>query len=176
MPSWGAGRAPMPKPTKPSCRRCGRASSSARQPTAPGASGAMCWARASPAACTGSSGDACSSPAGAATAARLAQGRGLAAGQPRAQHAWPPVHGVAPEPEVDRRLHLRLDGRRLALCGGCHQSVLTPRCRLVDEGRDDRAARRRRSRHRDLAARQAGRIAAPFGPRPPNTPAHSSSR
>jgi putative transposase len=41
--------------------------------------------------------------------------------------------GRATEPEMDRRLHLHLDGRGLALCGGRDRPVLAPGGRLVDE-------------------------------------------
>ena len=47
----------------------------------------------------------------------------------------PPVRGGAAEPEVGRRLHLRLDRRGLALCGGRHRPLLAPCRRLVDERR-----------------------------------------
>ena len=66
------------------------------------------------------------------------------------------IRGQRPEPEVGRRLHLHLDRRRLALRCRRHRPVLPPRRRLVDEGRDDGAARHRRAYDGDLEARQAG--------------------
>lgn len=78
------------------------------------------------------------------TAARSA----LAEGQRRStarndagQPSGPAVRCRASEPEMDRRLHLSLDGRRLALCGSGDRPVLTPRGGLVDECRHDGAAR-----------------------------------
>src|SRR6476646_848609 len=68
---------------------------------------------------------------------------------------------------MDRRLHLCLDGRRLALCGCRHRSVLSTRGRLVDECRDDSAARHRCLGDGDLATRQARCTAASLGSRQP---------
>ena len=60
------------------------------------------------------------------------------------------------ERDVDRRLHLHLDRRGLALRVGCHRPVLAPRSRLVDERQHDSAIGCRRPADGGLAARQAG--------------------
>ena len=107
--------------------------------------------------------DAGSGFAGSSSPARAAEGRRRSAvGRPVAEPSRSPVRGGAAEPEVDRRLHLCLDGRGLALRGGRHRPLLAPRRRLVDERRHDGAARHRCARHGDLATRQAGRPAAPL--------------
>jgi transposase InsO family protein len=63
-----------------------------------------------------------------------------------------------PQPEMDRRFHLCLDLRGLALRRGRHRPIFTARRRLVDKGRNDGAACRRRAHDGDLASRQAGRV------------------
>jgi hypothetical protein len=66
------------------------------------------------------------------------------------------------QPEMDRGLHLYLDGGGPALrCGS--RSLLAPCGRLVDEGRDDGATGHRCPYHGDLAPPQAGRAVASFG-------------
>ena len=69
-----------------------------------------------------------------------------------------PVQGRQAQPQMDRRLHLSLDRRGLALCRRGDRSVFAPRRRLVDEGRDERATRHRRVVNGDLAARVPGCI------------------
>ena len=54
----------------------------------------------------------------------------------RFECARPHLRGVCSEPQMDCRLHLRVDSGRLALWGRCHRSVLTPGGRLIDECRD----------------------------------------
>jgi putative transposase len=56
----------------------------------------------------------------------------------RAECARSPVRGGPAQPQMDRRLHLCLDSRGLALCGRGDRSVFAPRCRLVDESRSAR--------------------------------------
>ena len=56
---------------------------------------------------------------------------------------------------MDRRLHLCVDGRRLALCGCRRRSLLSPGRRLVDERSNDGAVRHRCPGDGDLATRQA---------------------
>ena len=94
---------------------------------------------------------------------RRLQRRRSEIGRCRAERARSPVHCRASEPEVDRRLHLHLDGRRLALRCGRDRPVLAPRCRLVDEGGDDRATRDGCAHHGGLAPWQARCPAAPLG-------------
>ena len=60
-------------------------------------------------------------------------------------------------PQMDCRLHLYLDGGRLALCGGRCRSLLAACRRLVDERGDDGPVRHRCSGDGDLAPRQARR-------------------
>ena len=100
--------------------------------------------------------------AGPATPQRAALGQG----RPErgcGQRARSAVRGHGAEPEVDRRLHLHLDGRGLALRGGRHRSVLAPCRRLVDERHDDGPVGCGRVGDGDLAPRQTGRTAASFG-------------
>ena len=78
------------------------------------------------------------------------------------QCAGPAVPCPGAEPEVDRRLHLHLDSRRLALCGSGHRSVLTARRRLVDERIHDGPIGHRCAPHGHLAAGQARCFAASF--------------
>ena len=54
----------------------------------------------------------------------------------RFECARPHLRGVCSEPQMDCRLHLRVDSGRLALWGRCHRSVLTPGGGLIDECRD----------------------------------------
>ncbi len=78
--------------------------------------------------------------------ANALSGRGLRASWPAEGRRFKPVAGRthldrqvlgrSAEPQMDRRLHVRLDGRGLALRRGSHRSVPAPRRRLVDEGRD----------------------------------------
>ncbi len=68
-------------------------------------------------------------------------------------------------PSLDRRLHLHLDGGRLALCCSGRRLVLASGRRLVDERSDDRAARDGCLGDGDLAARQARCSGAPLGSR-----------
>jgi hypothetical protein len=67
-----------------------------------------------------------------------------------------------PQSQMGGRLHLYLDGRRLALCRGGDRPVLAPRRRLVDERCNDRAACHRRTDDGDLASWQTGCVAASF--------------
>ena len=60
------------------------------------------------------------------------------------------------------RLHLHLDGRGLALCGGRDRSVLAPGGRLVDERRNDSSIGCGRIADGRLATRQAQRAIAPL--------------
>ena len=72
--------------------------------------------------------------AGPATPAAFAEGRRRSSGRDRAvEPSGSAVCGRATEPEMDRRLHLHLDGRGLALRGGRDRPVLAPGGRLVDE-------------------------------------------
>jgi hypothetical protein len=61
------------------------------------------------------------------------------------------------EPEVDRGLHLYLDGGRLALRRRSHRPIFAKGRRLVDEGRNARWACRRCIDDGDLASREAGK-------------------
>ncbi len=71
------------------------------------------------------------------------------------------------EPEVDRRLHLRLDGRGMAVCGGGDRPVLASRRRLGDARHHGGRASHRRIADGDLAARPAGCPAESFRPGEP---------
>ena len=83
------------------------------------------------------------------------------------QRARPGVRGGPAEPQMGRRLHLCLDGRRMALRRRGARPVLAAYRRLVDEGGDDGVARHRRAGHGDLAARPAAGAAAPLRPGQP---------
>ena len=84
-----------------------------------------------------------------------------------AERARPQLRGACSQPQMDSRLHLRVDSGRLALCRCRHRSVLPSRGRLVDECRDDGTARDRRPGDGDLATRQARRAAASLRSRQP---------
>ena len=100
--------------------------------------------------------DARSGDAGAAAEARSAKGRWRTFSLSNlAKCARPPVHGGPAQPQMNCRLHLCLDSRGLALRRRGDRSVFAPRRWLVDEGRDERAARHRRVVNGDLAARAA---------------------
>ena len=71
------------------------------------------------------------------------------------------------QPQMDCRLHLRLDRGRLVLRGRRHRSVLSPRGWLVDERSNDSSARHRCPGDGDLAAWQARRTAASLRSRHP---------
>jgi len=102
--------------------------------------------------------------AGAAKAPTSAEGPGRSPGCERAgKPSGPAVRGRAAEPEVDRRLHLHLDRRRLALRVGCDRPVLAPGCRLVDERQHDSAIGCGRPSDGRLATRQAGGSDASLG-------------
>ena len=95
--------------------------------------------------------------AGEATQAHPAEGRWRTFGfGDRAECAQSPVHGGPAQPQMDRRLHLCLDSRGMALCRRGDRSASSRRVvgfRLVDEGRDERATRHRRVfANGDLAA------------------------
>src|SRR5436190_24254460 len=78
------------------------------------------------------------------------------------ERARPQLRGAGAQPQMGGRLHLHLDGRGLALCGGRARPVLAPGGGLVDErGHDDRA-RHRRAGDGDLAPRPPERAAASF--------------
>ena len=77
--------------------------------------------------------DARGGAAGTSTSTWSSEGRGRAVGLASLQRARSPVQGGAAEPEMDRRLHLHLDGRGVALRRGRDRSVLAPCRRLVDE-------------------------------------------
>ena len=89
-----------------------------------------------------------------------------AAGAAR-QHPRPAVRCTGAEPQMGGGLHLRLDGRGLALRGGRARPLLAPHRRLVDECGDDGRARHRCARHGDLAARTTKGAAASLRPRQP---------
>jgi hypothetical protein len=110
--------------------------------------------------------DACPWPEGPSATSWPAQGRRPSVGH-RRQHPRPPVHRRGAQPEVDRRLHLHLDGRRVALRRCRHRPVLAPRGRMVDERHHDRSARDRCANDGDLATRKARRSAASLGPGQP---------
>ena len=104
----------------------------------------------------------------AATQARPAERRRRTLGLgDRAECARSPVHGGPAQPQMDCRLHLPLDSRGLALCRRSGRSVFAPRSRLVNEGRDERAARHRRVVNGDLAARAPGCVVASLRPGQP---------
>ncbi len=84
-----------------------------------------------------------------------------------ANRARPQLRGACAEPQMDRRLHLCVDGGRLALRCCRHRSVLTACSRLVDECGNDSAARYRCPGDGDLAAGQARRAVASLRPRQP---------
>jgi hypothetical protein len=103
-----------------------------------------------------------------AAPARASDGsRGALQGGHCRQRAGPAVRGERAQPEVGGRLHLYLDGRRLALCRCRHRSVFAARGRLVDAGHDGGATGDRRVAHGDLAARTSRRPAASFRSRQP---------
>ena len=79
------------------------------------------------------------------------------------------------EPQMGRGLHLHLDGRGLALCGGGRRSLLAARGRLVDERDDDGAAGHRCADDGDLATGQARMRCCITPIAAANTPANSSS-
>jgi HTH-like domain len=91
----------------------------------------------------------------AATAAPAVRSGGTPGECRRSQCACPGLRGASSQPQMDRRLHLHLDGGRLALRGRRHRSILPARGGLVDERSDDGTARYRRTDHGDLAAGQA---------------------
>ena len=97
---------------------------------------------------------------GSSPASSSAEGRWLAVSH-RRQHPRPPVHGRGAQPKVDSRLHLHLDRGRMAVRRRCHRSALAAARQLVNERHHDRPARHRRTHYGDLAAREAGRPAAP---------------
>jgi HTH-like domain len=80
----------------------------------------------------------------------------------RSQPSRSAIHRRATEPEVDRGLHIYLDGRGLALCCGGDRPLLAKSRRLVDESRDDCPTRHRCPRDGDLAAWKTRRSAASF--------------
>ena len=67
----------------------------------------------------------------------------------------PDIRRRVGEPQMGRRLHPYLDGRRLALCRRCDESLLTAGGRMVHECHDDRSACDRYAGDGDLAARHA---------------------
>ncbi len=77
------------------------------------------------------------------------------------------LHRGGAQPEVNRRLHLHLDGRRVAPRRCRHRPVLAPRGRMVDEQHHDRSARDRCADDGDLATRKARPPAASLGPGQP---------
>ena len=83
------------------------------------------------------------------------------------ERARPPLRGAGAQPQMGGRLHLHLDRRGLAVCGGRHRPVLAQSGRLVDERGNDGRARHRRAGDGDLAARPAERAAASFRSRQP---------
>ena len=85
----------------------------------------------------------------------------------RSQPSRSAIHRRATEPEVDRGLHIYLDGRGLALCCGGDRPLLAKSRRRVDESRDDRPTRHRCPRDGDLAAWKTRRSAASFRPGQP---------
>ena len=85
----------------------------------------------------------------------------------RSECARPQLRSACTQPQMDRGLHLYLDGGRLALCGSRRRSVLPARGRLVDERGDDGPARHRCSGDGDLAARQTRCAAASLRSRQP---------
>lgn len=109
---------------------------------------------------------ACPWPEGPSVTSWPAQGRRPAVGH-RRQHSRPPVHRRGAQPEVDRRLHLHLDGRRVALRRCRHRPVLAPRGRMIDALHHDRSARDRCADDGDLATRKARRSAASLAPGQP---------
>lgn len=99
---------------------------------------------------------------GATAPSRPAEGRGRALADRGAERARQAIHGRSAEPQMDRRLHIRVDSGGLAVRRRCDRPVLAKSRRLVDEGGDDGATRHRRSHDGDLEAWQAGRAAAPL--------------
>lgn len=83
------------------------------------------------------------------------------------QRSGSAVTGHGAEPEVDRRLHIHLDSRGLALRGRRHRPVLASCRRMVDERHDDGPVGRGRIDDGDLAPWEAGCAAASFGPGQP---------
>ncbi len=150
-----AARVPARAATRCWRRRCGRASSTAIGPTARGGSGTTCWLTGSRAGCIAIERLMRGNRLEGASATAAAADRTPASGRRRhrAERARPPVRGAGAQPEMGGGLHLHLDGRRLALCGGRPRPLLAPRGRLVDERDDDGAARHRRAGDGDLAAR-----------------------
>ena len=95
--------------------------------------------------------------AGEAKAPAPAEGRRRSPDSERAgEPSGPSVCGRAAEPEVDRRLHLHLDRRGLALRVGRDRPVLATGGRLVDERQHDGPVGCGRPSDGRLAARQAG--------------------
>jgi hypothetical protein len=93
----------------------------------------------------------------AATQARPAERRRRTLGLgDRAECARSPVHGGPAQPQMDCRLHPCLNSRGLAPSRRGDRSVFAPRSRLVNEARDERAARHRRVINGDLTARAPG--------------------
>ena len=114
--------------------------------------------------------------AGTATAPASAEGRRRSPDRDRAgEHSGPAVCGRAAEPEVDRRLHLHLDRRGLALRVGRDRPVLAPGGRLVDERQHDSPIGCGRLADGRLAARQAECADCITPIRAASTPASSSS-
>ena len=125
------------------------------------ASGTTCWLRASRAASIVSRGSCARTgcvPGRAAVGCR----RTWESGPPCRKPPRPRFRGISSEPEVDRRLHLHLDRRRLALRCSRRRPVLPACRRLGDEGRDDCTTRDRCPHHGDLGPWQAP--APSFGP------------
>ena len=81
----------------------------------------------------------------------------------------------ATEPQMGRRLHVYLDERGLALCGGGRRSVLSPGRRLVHECDDDGATGHGCVGDGDLATRQAQDGDCITRIKAANTPANCSS-
>lgn len=97
-------------------------------------------------------------------AQRLAQGprRDLRGGR---QRTGPPVPGRCTEPEVDGRLHLHLDSRRLAVRGSGAGPVLASHRGLVDAREHDLAVGDGRANDGRMAPGKTGGTAASLGPR-----------
>ncbi len=82
--------------------------------------------------------------------------QGLAA-EPGRVKLWPWQREIADaitDPAYERVTLLKPTRVGLALCGCCYRSLLPTRCRLVDEGCDDSAARYRCPGDGDLATGQ----------------------
>ncbi len=90
--------------------------------------------------------------------------RGEREGRGVDERSGPAVLGERTEPEVDRRLHLHLDGRGMAVCGGGDRPVLASRRRLVNARHHGSRTGHRRIADGDLAAGPAGCPAASFRP------------